>query len=715
MAGETERLAALRSYRVTDATPDASLDRIVRLAASSLGMPMAWISFIDQDSQWLQARVGVDATRMARDGSLGAQTIRSDAVLVVNEPRHDPLPACLADVRFYAGAPLVTRDGHRLGALCVLDTVPHDAFSASDAERLAAFAVLAMDHLDLRRSEAARSASAGFARATEYSFIAIDGAGVITFANPAAEALFGYAPDDMPGRLIDVIIPEPFREAHKAGLARIAAGNPSKLAGRTIELSALRRDGTTFPMEFSMSLWQDRGVVGIGAIVRDISEWRERDAKLVKMAHHDKLTGLHNRALFDETLLARLATGEHATVMLLDLDGFKEVNDSLGHAIGDTLLQAVAVRLPSCVAAETTVARFGGDEFALLMPGIGDPLKAEACAAGILEAFQAPFHVSGHTFHVGLSIGAAIGGGPETTCDELIADADLALYQAKRDGRRCFRLFEATMRSAVIARSTLHDELTRALEASELVLHYQPQVELETGRIIGAEALLRWQHPRRGLLLPGAFIDALEAHPLAASVGRWIVDEVCRQSAAWRAAHLPPLRLALNLFGAHLQQGTLGSEVMTSLARYRMPPNLLEIEVTERIALQADDAILEPLRELHRQGVAIAFDDFGTGYASLSSLKRFPLTRLKIDRSFVRDLLADQHDAEIVRAILGMAQGFGLDVIAEGIETAEQEAVLRQMGCREGQGYLYGKAMPAHALASLVRQQSTLDRNESAA
>jgi EAL domain-containing protein (putative c-di-GMP-specific phosphodiesterase class I) len=254
----------------------------------------------------------------------------------------------------------------------------------------------------------------------------------------------------------------------------------------------------------------------------------------------------------------------------------------------------------------------------------------------------------------------------------------------------------------VIARRTLHDELTRALEAAEFVLHYQPQVALQTGRVTGVEALLRWQHPKRGLLLPGAFLSALEAHPIAPAMGRWIVDEACRQAAAWQAAGLPLIRVAINLFGAHLQGGDLAGEVMHAIRRHGLPPDALEIEVTERIALQTEDATLDPIRLLHGHGVAIAFDDFGTGYASLSSLKRFPLTRLKIDRSFVRDVLTDRHDADIIRAILGMAQSFGLDVIAEGIETPEQEAILRAMGCREGQGYLYGKAMPPQALADLV-------------
>lgn len=714
---EDERLAASRSFRCVD---PSGLDRITRLAAKSLGMPMAWISIVDHAHQSLHGCVGVDLARTPRQGSLGAIAMAGEAILVVPDVAADRRsggepPEAAQGIRFYAAAPLVSTEGHRIGALCVMDDAPREGLSPLGAEMLASFAAMTMEYLELRRSDCANAASAGFADAAEYAFVAVDGNGLITFANRAAEAMFGYRQHEFLGQGIEIVIPEPFRKAHKAGLARIAAGGPSKMTGRTIELTAQRRDGGHFPVEFSMSLWRNRNGVGVGAMMRDISEWRARDARLVQMAHHDKLTGLTNRALFDERLEASLGAGWRATVMLLNLDGFKDVNDSLGHSTGDGLLQAVALRLPSCVPPETVVARFGGDEFALLMPDTGDPLKVRACAAAILAAFQVPFHVGGHTFHVGLSMGAAIGAGPDTASDELIADADLALYQARRDGRRCFRLFEPPMRSAVIARRTLHDELTRAFEASELVLHYQPQVALQTGGIVGVESLLRWQHPERGLLLPGVFLDALEAHPLAAMIGQWIIDEACRQAAWWQGARLPPLRVAVNLFGAQLQTGTLAREVAASLSRHNLPPQALEIEVTERIALQAEDAFLDPIRELHHHGVAIAFDDFGTGYASLSSLKRFPLTRLKIDRSFVRDVLTDRHDAEIIRAVLGMAQSFGLDVIAEGIETIEQESVLRAMGCREGQGYLYGKAMAPEALTALVKERLGNGRESSAA
>ena len=393
-------------------------------------------------------------------------------------------------------------------------------------------------------------------------------------------------------------------------------------------------------------------------------------------------------------------------MLLIDLDGFKKVNDSLGHATGDTLLQALAVRVPAALEANAMFARFGGDEFAVLMPGIGDPLKASAAARTVLGAFGPAFNIGDHLLKLGASIGVAIGPMHGDDPEELVASADLALYQAKHGGNSV-RLFESSMRSAVAARRAIRDELLRAVSDGELVLYYQPQVNMESGSILGAEALLRWNHPTRGLLLPGKFLEALESHSLALQVGCWIIDEACKQASAWRVLGLPALRMSVNLFAAQVNAGNLAEVVEETLKRYSLPPEALELEVTETVMLHNDDHVLRPFERLRERRVRIAFDDFGTGHASLSMLKRFPLTTIKIDRGFVRDLLADRYDAAIVQALLGLARAMGLDAVAEGVETKEQEAVLLALGCKIGQGYLYARALPAEEFTRLFGRLRT--------
>lgn len=550
----------------------------------------------------------------------------------------------------------------------------------------------------------------GLVQAATYAFITSDSNGLITFANEAAAALFDHDLDEMIGANIDIIVPERFRASHEAGLARLVRNEPSRLAGRTIEVMARRRDGSEFPAEFTLSVWRDRFGLGFGAIMRDISEWRERDAHLVKLAHHDLLTGLPNRACFEEALNAKLGAEQATGVLMLDLDGFKEVNDSWGHSTGDAVLQTLAIRLPAWLSDDAVLARFGGDEFAVMLPGTSDPLKLAASATSLLDAFGTPFSVEGHTFHLGVSIGGAISSTQGMSAEELIGNADLALFRAKQEGKRRFRLFQPAMRTALLSRLAMQTELRRAVQTGEFVLHYQPQVTLASGQIRGAEALLRWQHPERGLLLPGAFLQQLEEHPLALDVGRWILDEACRQAAAWHKAGHSLVKMGVNLFSAQVRSGTLATDVADVLQRHRLNPALLELEITETIVLRVDEADLGPFRDLHRSGVSIAFDDFGTGYASLSSLKRFPLTRLKIDRGFIRDLMTEQHDAAVVRAIIQIGNDVGLEIIAEGIETPEQEARLIEMGCQQGQGFLYGKALPASGFKKLLQGFAALEQ-----
>ena len=411
---------------------------------------------------------------------------------------------------------------------------------------------------------------------------------------------------------------------------------------------------------------------------------------------------MSNRHRFENLLQEELSENKTATVALIDLDGFKDVNDSLGHAVGDALLQAVAVRLPSVLSADVTVARFGGDEFAILLPGTLQPDEAMTAIGSVLSGFEAPFDVGGHVFQLAATIGVALAPLHGTDAEELLASADFALYRAKKAGGSSMLMFEPDMRNDSLARRATQDELLRALKNSELVLYYQPQVSLDDGHILGVEALIRWQHPQHGLLYPGDFLPALESSALALPVGWWVLREACRQAAQWRASGLPPIKVSVNLFAAQYRASTLVQHVTSALSDHNLPPSALGLEVTETIALLNDDNAFEAVHHLRDLGVGIAFDDFGTGFASLSSLQRFPLTTLKIDRAFISEMTENPHDAAITRAMLMMSNELGLETIAEGIETEEQEISLRRLGCQAGQGYRYGKALPPEQTAVLL-------------
>jgi len=474
----------------------------------------------------------------------------------------------------------------------------------------------------------------------------------------------------------------------------------SRVEGHTAEIDVHRKDGSVVPVELSVSKWREEGHANFGAILRDITERRANEDRLFRLAHLDPLTQLPNRALFKSRIERVLQSEEAATVMLVDLGGFKDVNDSLGHSAGDALLIDVAQRLLSSVRPSDTVARMGGDEFAILIPGLGDPFRASAIAEDAIENTARILTVEGQPVHIGASVGIAIFPAHGSRADELLSNADLALYQAKAEGRHCRRFFTAALRAAASSRHAHQGELRRAYEQGELELFYQPQMRIADGTLVGAEALLRWRHPEKGIIAPAAFLPALETSPLAWQVGEWIVRTACRQAATWRKHGADTFRIGVNLFGAQFRTADLAHKVRAVLTETGLPPSALELEITENIILRHDDEMIGPLRELHADGVGITFDDYGTGYASLSMLKRYPLTRLKIDQTFVRSMCESPADAAIVRAILYLGRSFGLEVIAEGVETEEQLARLRKKGCEEGQGYLFGRPMTAQEFAT---------------
>lgn len=700
-SGEQSRLAALAEYGVESGLADPGFDRLVQLAASIFGVPIALVSLVEAERQLFAASVGLDVCETSRDISFCAYAMRGEDIMIVPDARADlrfrnnPLVTGSPFIRFYAGAPLRTASGQSLGTLCIIGHQARESFSQHDRRNLRDLAALVLDKLELRRLEMARRASQfrfeKIAGTSPDVIICADDQGRTTFWNPAAEKLLGYHADEILGHSIDLIAPEEFT----ARLYQLAAAGESLTEGRTVEMTVRAANGTTIPVELSGSMWREDGRPSFGAILRDITERRQNEDRLFRLAHVDPLTELPNRTMLRERVEQALSDEMSACVMMVDLDGFKDVNDSLGHSGGDAVLINVARRLQACVRAGDTVARMGGDEFAILLPGLPDASSAGRIADSVIAAVSQLLTIDGQPVNIGASVGVAMFPGDGLTVRELLSSADLALYQAKAEGRHCRRFFNADLREAATLKRAYQGELARAFREQEFELYYQPQVRLSDGALVGAEALLRWNHPEKGLLGPGAFLPAIEAGLLATQIGDWIIRTACHQAALWRGAATPDFRMGINLFGAQFRAGDLADKVVEALDEFNLPPTALELEITENIILRHDEHMLRPLRKLHELGVGIAFDDYGTGYASLSMLKRYPLSRLKIDQTFVRAMLESPPDAAIVRAILYLGHSFGLEVIAEGVETEEQAARLRKKGCGTAQGFLFGRPMPA--------------------
>lgn len=511
--------------------------------------------------------------------------------------------------------------------------------------------------------------------------------------NSAAEALFGYTASEARGRSLSIIIPERFRSSHEAGLVRAVRSGGARLAGHAVEVLALHAQGHEFPVDLSLSMWFEEGQPMFGALVRDVTDRARATRRLEHLAHCDTLTSLPNRNALHARLGPAIASGPVALLML-NLDGFKHVNDTLGHSAGDLLLTRVAERLKDAVGARDFLARIGGDEFAIVVEGCENARALDMLTARIFTELGRPIEIAAQAIFVDVSIGIAIAPLDASSHEELLCHADLALHEAKAEGRGGRAFFTRAMQTRSETRLRLGLDLRGALARGEFELWFQPQVRVDDGRLVGVEALLRWRHPRHGLLQPNLFVDILEQSPVAKEVGDWIVQEACRMAASWQAIGRPPLRVGVNLFAVQLDSDRLFDVVKHALDRHHLAPSLLELEITENTVLRHTNRSPRALRRLKALGVQLAFDDFGTGFASLSLLQRYPLTRLKIDRSFITKIDRRPGDAAIVGAVTTMAQGLGLHVIAEGVETISQEDMLKQLRCDEAQGYLYGRPMP---------------------
>ncbi len=539
--------------------------------------------------------------------------------------------------------------------------------------------------------------------------LSTDIAGNITYLNVVAEKMTGWARKNASGR--------PLSEVFKIidGATREPSPNPMEMAVRdnkTVGLTAncilIRRDGVESAIEDSAAPIHDRTGKVTGAVIvfHDVSASRAMRQQMSHLAQHDFLTDLPNRMLLMDRLTESISLakrhGERLAVLFLDLDRFKNVNDSLGHVIGDQVLQSVAARMASCVRRSDTVCRMGGDEFVVLLSELDHGQDAAISAMKLLATLGSPHLIATHDLHVPASIGISIYPEDGQDAETLIHNADIAMYHAKEKGRNNFQFFKQLQNDCAAEKSLLEDSLHMALERDEFSLHYQPKINLETGAIVGVEALLRWRHPQRGLIPPREFIPIAEDTGMIVPIGQWVLREACRQARAWADAGLGHVPVAVNISAVEFRNKEFLENVRNTLSATELDPASLELELTETTLMQHVEFTSSVLDELKKMGVLLAIDDFGTGYSSLSYLSLFAIDSVKVDQSFVREISSNSADATIVSAVIGMGNNLNKRVIAEGVETREQSEYLQGKGCQEGQGFFFHRPMPADEFTKLL-------------
>jgi diguanylate cyclase (GGDEF)-like protein/PAS domain S-box-containing protein len=585
------------------------------------------------------------------------------------------------------------------GALLVQGEASVDADTIEGLRTLAHEVALALDGIAMADQLLRQRTEARFQALVQHSsdaILVVDAAGKINYASPSTSRVLDEAPSELERRgMLELVA-----DNDRPRLAQALAADGQTGSMQTLEFQLLSKRGLLEAEAVCTDLVGNDDVRGFVFNIRDVSERKRFERELAHQAFHDELTGLANRALFRDRLehaLERVRRGAAIAVLFVDLDDFKIINDTLGHQVGDQVLRVVGERLSNAARTVDTAARLGGDEFAVLVED-GARVEAERIADRLLQAVSAPVAIDGHELTVSASVGIAVAdaAGPSSGADDLLRDADLAMYSAKTTGKGIWRCFEPKMHVILLDRLELKRDLQHALERNEFELHYQPIVDLETGRFVLLEALLRWRHPARGIVPPGDFINIAEETGSIVSIGDWVLREACREAAKLRrlVGEDTPM-ISVNVSGRQLQERELVARVLAVLAETGMPPEQLVLEITETVMMADVELALRRLQELSAQGIKLAIDDFGSGYSSLNYVRRFPINILKIDRQFIADVVESAEVASLARTILDLAQILELTPIAEGIERSDQLAELRTLGCTLGQGYLFMRAVSA--------------------
>ena len=539
--------------------------------------------------------------------------------------------------------------------------------------------------------------------------VQMDAAGIITGWNPHAEKIFGWAREEAVGRMMsETIIPLQYREAHKQGLKRFLSAGEGPILNSRIELSALHRDGHEFPVELAVIPIKMKDKYEFSAFIRDITDRKKAEDLIWKQANFDTLTGLPNRHMFYDRLAQEIKKAERAglpmVLLYIDLDRFKEINDTLGHSMGDSLLVEAARRISACVRETDTVARLGGDEFIVTLTELNEISRVDALAQNILHELAEPFRLESEVVYLSASIGITLYPHDATGMEELIKNADQAMYAAKNAGRNRFSYFTQSMQQTAQAKLRLISDLRGALVACEFRVYYQPIVELATGHIHKAEALIRWQHPLRGMVSPAEFIPLAEETGLIVEIGDWVFRETAYQVKQWKALYDTEFQISVNMSPVQFHSADSSCQTWpVYLRELGVPGQGIVIEITEGLLLNEETGVKDKLLRFHGAGVQISLDDFGTGYSSLSYLQKFDIDYLKIDQSFTRGLEPGSKSMALSEAIIVMAHKLGMKVIAEGVETEAQRTLLAAAGCDYVQGYLFSRPVPAGKFEELLK------------
>jgi PAS domain S-box-containing protein len=757
---EKQRLENLRMYNILDSGAEREFDDITLLASRICQTPISVISLVDADRQWFKSSVGLGGLRTDRESAFCSHAILGSDVLVVPDALKDERfadnPNVFQDpaIRFYAGTPLVSSEGFALGTLCVIDRVPRQ-LSKDQIQSLEILGRQVVSLLNLRRAIAKSIAAEAevnlianrLSLATQSAKIGVwdlDLESKVSTWDATMFEHYGVSPT-ADGRVEYSVWAGALRPEDLAEQEAILADTIARRGRSEREFKIRRGDGSMRVIHAAEAvvLDQNKKPTRLVGVNQDVTESRQAEERIRHMSLHDSLTGLPNRQLFadrvDQALLRfKREPSRHFAVLFIDLDRFKVINDSMGHTAGDALLKTIAARLLACVRTTDTVsraggdqsageaashdsnglivARMGGDEFTLILDGLKQPDDANDVARRVLNVISEPILFDGHEMRMTASVGIVNANSSYDSSQELLRDADAAMYAAKNAGKDRYVIFDRAMHEAAVCRLKLERDLRLALDRNELRLHYQPLFWVATRRLKGFEALIRW--PRvdaQGnirMTSPGEFIPIAEDTGLITPLGNWVLKEACRQMSTWKEKYpaAAEATMAVNVSGKQLVDYSFVEHLRQVLHETNVDPKLIRLEITESVLMDDLNSPLEKLSALKAVGVLLAMDDFGTGYSSLSCLSRFPIDILKVDRSFVQNINRKRHGSAVIAAVINLAHNMGMKVVAEGVETPEQIALLQSLGCDSAQGYLFSKPLTPDAAERLFEETCALSR-----